>query len=77
MKPEVTLLGTGIGGPKGPDTGMKDDKHNTLDPWQPKKVTWDQVLQTDQTAQVMYGAGLAPVEFRLMASLLVSLHTPQ
>ena len=45
MKSDVTLLGTGIDLPKGPDTGMKDDKHIALDPWQPRRVTWDQVLQ--------------------------------
>ena len=45
MNSDVTLLGMAIGSPKGPDTETKDDKNIALDPWRPRRVTWDQVLK--------------------------------
>ncbi|KAI4266887.1 MAG: hypothetical protein L6R35_006906 [Caloplaca aegaea] len=77
MNTDVTLLGTGIGLPEGPHTGTIGGRHIAVDPWQPTRVTWDQALHIDQTAQVMYDAGSVPFALHLMARCLVLPPMPQ
>lgn len=51
MDPEVTLIAMGPGLPERTRTAMNDDKHTVLDPWQPKRMTWDQVLQVSEVSR--------------------------